>query len=116
MVQALMACPDQTVPDRPDNDSVAGKKAVRTRAGICDSISNDNSAAARRRRCRINLFTSGTRHPESGIHAATATRTADRGIQHGEARYALYLLKKLQQIVERYALETDLHLTPAVGL
>ena len=91
-----MACPDQTVPDRPDNDSVAGKKAVRTRAGICDSISNDNSAAARRRWCRISLFTSGTRHPESGIHAAAATRAADRGVQHSEARHALYLLKKLQ--------------------
>ena len=116
MVQALMACPDQTVPDRPNNDSVAGKKAVRTRAGICDSISNDNSAAAKRRWCRISRLTSRTRHPERGIHTAITARTADRGIQHGEARYALYLLKKLQQIVERYALETDLHLTPAVGL
>ena len=116
MVQALMACPDQTVPDKPDNDSVAGKKALRTRAGICDSISNDNSAAAKRRRCRISLFTSGTRHPERGIHTAITARTADRGIQHGEARYALYLLKKLQQIVEGHALKANLHLTSAIGL
>ena len=116
MVQALTACPDQTVPERPDKVSVAGKKAVSTRAGICDSISNDNSAAAKRRWCRISQFTSATRHPESGIHTATPPRAADRGVQHGEARYALYLLKKLQQIVERYALETDLHLAPAVGL
>ena len=116
MAQALTACPDQTVPERPDSVSVAGKNAVRTRAGICDSISNDNSAAAKRRWCRASQFTLSTRHPESGIHATTAPRTADRGIQHSEARYALYLLKKLQQIVERYALETDLHLTPAVGL
>ena len=116
MVQALTACPDQIVPERPESVSVAGKNAVSTRAGICDSMSSDNSAAARRRWCRISQFTLGTRHPESGIHAATTPRTADRGVQYGEARYALYLLQKLQQIVEGHALETDLDLASAVGL
>ena len=116
MVQALTACPDHTDPERPDSVSVAGKNGVSTRAGICDSMNIDNSAAAKRRWCRISQFTSRTCHPERGIHTAIAARTADRGIQHGEARYALYLLKKLQQIVERYALEANLHLTSAVGL
>ena len=111
-----MACPDHTVPERPDSVSVAGKNAVRIRAGICDSMSSDNIAAARRRWCRISQFTSGTRHSESGIHTATAARTADRGVQHGEARYSLYLLKKLQQIVEGHALKANLHLTSAIGL
>ena len=96
MVQALTACPDQTVPERPDSVSVAGKNAVSTRAGICDSMSIDNSAAAKRRWCRISQFTSGTRHPKRGIHTATAPRATDRGVQHGQTRNTLYLLKKLQ--------------------
>ena len=115
MVQALTACTDNTVHERPESVSVAGKNVESTLAGICDSTNMDNSATAKRRWCRISHVTSGTRHPERGIHTAITARTADRGIQHGEARYALYLLKKLQQIVERYALKTDLHLTSAVG-
>ena len=116
MVQALTACPDHTDPERPDSVSVAGKNVVSIRAGICDSMSTDNSAAAKKRWCRISQFTSSACHPERGIHTAIAACTADRGIQYGEARYALYLLKKLQQIVERCALEANLHLTSAVGL
>ena len=115
MVQALTACPDHTVPERPDSVSVPGKNVESTLAGNCDSMNIDNSAAAKRRWFRISHLTSRTCHPERGIHTTIAARTADRGIQHGEARYALYLLKKLQQIVERYALKTDLHLTSAVG-
>ena len=116
MVQALSACPDHIDPERPDSVSVAGKNGVSTRAGICDSMNIDNSAAAKRRWCRISLFTSRTCHPERGIHTTIAACTADRGIQHREARYAFYLLKKLQQIFERYALEANLHLTSAVWL
>ena len=96
MAQALTACPDHTVPERPDSVSVAGKNAVSTRAGICDSMSSDNRATAKRRWCRISQFTSGTRHPKRGIHTATATRATDRGVQHGQTRNTLYLLKKLQ--------------------
>ena len=80
MVQALTACPDHTDPERPDSVSVAGKNVVITRAGICDSMNIDNSAAAKRRWCRISQFTSGTSHPERGIHTDIAARTADRGI------------------------------------
>ena len=96
MAQALTACPDHTVPERPDSVSVAGKNALSTRAGICDSMSSDNRATAKERWCRISQFTSGTRHPKRGIHTATATRATDRGLQHGQTRHALYLLKKLQ--------------------
>ena len=96
MAQALTACPDHTVPERPDSVIVAGKNTVSTRAGICDTKSTDNRAIAKGLWCRISQFTSGTRHPECGIHTATATRATDRGVQHGEARNTLYLLKKLQ--------------------
>ena len=116
MAHALTAWPDHTVPERPESATVAGKNRVRTRAGICASMSSDNSAAPKERWYRISQFTSGTRHPERGIHTATAARTADRGVQHGEARNALYLLKKLQEIVEGHALEANLHLASAVGL
>ena len=96
MAQALTACPDHTVPERPDSVIVAGKNTVSTRAGICDTKSTDNRAIAKGLWCRISQFTSGSRDPKRGIHTATAPRATDRGVQHGQTRHALYLLKKLQ--------------------